>query len=59
MDDDDPDDEFNYGNGNDDNNQWFTAAPSDEQELSEIGRVIIILFYVDWRANEGQGTRSC
>ncbi|CAG8723427.1 11225_t:CDS:2, partial [Scutellospora calospora] len=27
-------DEF-YGNG--DNNEWFTAAPSDEQELSEVG----------------------
>jgi hypothetical protein len=44
----DSDDEFYYGNGNDDyndDNQWFTAAPSDEQELSEIGRVIMIFFY--------------
>jgi len=39
MEEEDPDDEFYYGNGNDDDNsQWFTAAPSDEQELSEIGR---------------------
>ncbi|CAG8636852.1 23689_t:CDS:2 [Cetraspora pellucida] len=30
----DPDNEF-YGNG--DNDEWITAAPSDEQELSEVG----------------------
>ncbi|RIA86725.1 regulator of volume decrease after cellular swelling-domain-containing protein [Glomus cerebriforme] len=39
MEEEDPDDEFYYGNGNNDvDSQWFTAAPNDEQELSEIGR---------------------
>lgn len=54
MEEEDSDDEFYYGNGNDDN-QWFTAAPSDEQELSEIGRVIISLnllsFYYLYKSN--------
>jgi hypothetical protein len=40
MEEEDPDNEFYYGNGNyDDDSQWFTAQ-SDEQELNEIGKVI-------------------